>query len=278
MIRIITDSSSDITQERARELNIEVMPLTVRFGEEVYKSGIDISNQVFYERLAFYKELPSTAQVNPFEFEEKYQEFLAQGDEIISIHISSEISGTFQSAVIAKENLASDKITLIDSRNVCSALGLLTIIAATLRDQGKDRTTIASIINSYIPKLHLFVVLETLEYVKKGGRISPTVAFVGTALGLHPIVSLIDGKIEVVGKAKGKKSSNKWLSEQLHTTPCSPELPMLVGHANASDKGELLKTQLEEQGITTIIGNVCMGPTIATYSGPNAIGIFYIEK
>lgn len=278
MIQIVTDSSSDISQERAKELNLIVMPLTVRFGEDVYKSGIDITNEEYYRRLVAAKELPSTAQVNPFEFEEKYQELLKQGDEIISIHLSSELSGTCQSASIAKDNLETDKVTVIDSRNVCSALGLLAVIAGQMRDRGASAAEITETIQSYIPKLHLFVALETLDYVKKGGRISPTVAFVGGALGLHPIVSLIDGKIEVVDKAKGKKSSVKWMCKKIAQLPNAEGLPLLVGHANAPDKGEELWKLLEEQGITGIIDNVCMGPVVGTYSGPDAVGIFYIEK
>ncbi len=277
MIQIVTDSSSDISQEKAERLNLIVMPLTVRFGEDVYKSGIDITNEEYYQKLVNAKELPSTAQVNPFEFEEKYRELLDRGDEIISIHLSGELSGTCQSASIAKDNLETDQVTVIDSRNVCSALGLLVIIAGRMRDGGASVAEITQTIQSYIPKLHLFVALETLDYVKKGGRISPTVAFVGSALGLHPIVSLIDGRIEVVDKAKGKKSSVKWMTKKLAEVPNIADLPILVGHANAPEKGEELRGLLQDQGINEIEDNVCMGPVVGTYSGPDAVGIFYIE-
>ncbi|HKM21609.1 MAG TPA: DegV family protein [Lachnospiraceae bacterium] len=277
MIRIITDSSSDITPKRGEELQIDVMPLTVRFGEEVYRSGVDITNDEYYKKLISYDELPTTAQVNPFEFEKKYKEYLDQGDEIISIHLSSEISGTYQSAVIAKDSLETDKITIIDSRNVCSALGLLAIIAGQMRDKGASVQEITDAIQSYIPKLRLFVALETLDYVKKGGRVSSTVAFIGTALGLHPIVSLVDGKIEVVDKAKGKKSAIKWLTNKLEKTPNKKGLPLLVGHAFAEEKGKILKETLEERGVENIIDNVCMGPVVGTYSGPDAVGVFYVE-
>ena len=277
MIRIITDSSSDITPKRGEELQIDVMPLTVRFGEEVYRSGVDITNDEYYKKLISYDELPTTAQVNPFEFEKKYKEYLDQGDEIISIHLSSEISGTYQSAVIAKDSLETDKITIIDSRNVCSALGLLAIIAGQMRDKGASVQEITDAIQSYIPKLRLFVALETLDYVRKGGRVSSTVAFIGTALGLHPIVSLVDGKIEVVDKAKGKKSAIKWLTNKLEKTPNKKGLPLLVGHAFAEEKGKILKETLEERGVENIIDNVCMGAVVGTYSGPDAVGVFYVE-
>lgn len=278
MIRIITDSTSDISLERAKELNVDVMALTVSFGEHSYRSGIDISDAEFYKKLVSTSELPKTAQVNPYEFEKKFQEYLDAGDEIISIHISKELSGTYQSAVIAKEALESDRITIIDSMNVTSALGLLVTIAAKLRDDGASAQEITDALYSYIPRLRLFVVLDTLDYVKKGGRISPTVAFIGGVLNLHPIITLANGKIEMADKAKGKKSAIKWLREKMLALPQEEGLPVLVGHADAQSRGEALQEALEEDGVKNILANVCMGSVVGTYSGPDAIGIFYISK
>ena len=151
------------------------------------------------------------------------------------------------------------------------------MIAVNLRDQGIDRAEITKTIQSYIPKLHLYVVLETLDYLKKGGRISPTVAFVGGVLGLHPIVSIIDGKVEMVDKAKGKKSAVRWISEQMEKVPQKKGLPVLVGHSMAEENAGELIDILEKQGVTDISGNVCMGPIIGTYTGLGALGVFYIE-
>lgn len=278
MIRIITDSTSDISMEKAKALNIDVVALTVSFGENSYKSGIDISNAEFYKKLVSSNELPKTAQVNPYEFEEVYKKYLDAGDEIISIHISKDLSGTYQSAVIAKETLDSDKITVIDSLNVSSALGLLVILAAQMRDNGASAKEIVDAVNNYIPRLRLFIVLDTLDYLKKGGRISPTVAFIGGVLNLHPIVTLVNGKIEIADKAKGKKSAIKWLREKMSTLKQEDGLPMLVGHADAESRGEALKEALEEDGVKNIQDNVCMGSVVGTYSGPDGIGVFYVSK
>ncbi len=278
MIRIITDSTSDITMDQAAKLNIEVMPLTVSFGEKSYRSGIDITNEEFYKKIVSCSELPKTAQVNPYEFEEKYKGFLDAGDEIISIHLSKGLSGTYQSAQIAKDTLNSDKITVIDSLNVASALGLLVIIAAQMRDQGASVKEITEAINSYIPRLRLYIVLDTLDYLKKGGRISPTVAFIGGVLNLHPIVTMSNGKVEIADKAKGKKSAIKWLRDKMQALAQEDELPMLVGHADAVSRGIALKEALEEDGVKNIIDNVCMGSVVGSYSGPDAIGIYYISK
>lgn len=278
IIRIITDSTSDISVERAKELNVDVMALTVSFGNQIYRSGIDISDAEFYKKLVSANELPKTSQVNPYEFEEKYKEYLDAGDEIISIHVSKELSGTFQSAVIAKEALGSDRITLIDSLNVTSALGLLVTIAAKMRDEGASVKEITDALYDYIPRLRLFVVLDTLDYVKKGGRISPTVAFIGGVLNLHPIITLSNGKLEIADKAKGKKSAIKWLRERMKTLPQEEGLPVLVGHADAESRGEALREALEEDGVKNILASVCMGSVVGTYSGPDAIGVFYVSK
>lgn len=278
MIRIVTDSASDITFEEAKQLNVEIMPLSVRFGENSYISGVNITIEEYYRRLEEEAELPTTAQVNPYEFEKKYKSFLDQGDEIVSIQMSSELSGTYQSAVIAKNNLESDRIYLVDSKNVCSALGLLVMLAVKMRDEGSTAKEIAQTISSYVPKLRLYVLLDTLEYVKKGGRISPTVAFIGEKLKLHPMVAVVDGKIEVADKVKGKKAAIKSLIRKVNEGNKNPDLPMMCEHANVKERGEELLQALKDDGHEDVIECVCMGPIIGTYSGPGALGVFFIEK
>ncbi len=279
MIRIITDSASDFTPEVSRQYNVDVAALTVTFGQETLKSGIEITNEEYYKRLMESDTLPKTAQVNPYEFEELYRKYIDAGDEIISIHISSKLSGTYQSAVIAKDSIGSDKIHVIDTKNVCSAEGLLVIIAAQMRDKGASAQEIVDAIYSYLPKLRLYIVLDTLDYLKKGGRISPAVAFLGGALGLHPVVTVNEnGEVDIVGKVRGKNAALKWLRERFNTNPKNPELPMLVGHADALDKGEALKQLLEQDGYKDILDDVCIGAIVGTYSGPDAVGTFYIEK
>ena len=145
-------------------------------------------------------------------------------------------------------------------------------------DEGDDFKTIGDAIEEYVDRLQLFIILDTLDYLKRGGRISPSVAFVGGVLRLHPVVSVINGKVEMLDKVKGKKSANRWMVSKMQEIPQDKSLPILVGHANALEKGEKLREELQAAGVTGIMDDVCMGPIIGTHGGPDAIGIFYIAQ
>ncbi len=277
MLRIITDTASDISIEKAKQLNVELMPLTVRFGDDSYKTLYELTIKEFYEKLAASDELPKTAQVNPFEFEEKFNEVIDAGDEAIVILLSSALSGTYQSAVIAVDNLETDKITVIDSLTVAGAEGLLVHMAAKLRDEGKSRQEVVDAINSYIPRTRLFLVLDTLEYLKKGGRISPTIAFVGEAIKLRPIVTIADGKVTIADKCKGDKAAIKRLLAKLDDIPKDDISPIIVGNADCAEKSESLIAALSDKGYD-IYDNFDIGCVVGTYAGPNALGYYYISK
>lgn len=279
MIRIVVDSGSDITPECAKELNIDVLPLTVRFGDKEYKSGVEITNEEFYEKLKESKTLPATSQVNPYDFKEKYKELLSNPeDEILSIHMSSGMSGTYQSAVLAKSNMDTDKITVVDSLNVSGGYTLLVYEAIRMRDAGKSVAEIVDRLNDLIPRVRLYFVLDTLEYLRKGGRISSSVAFVGGILGLHPVVSVKDGNVCVLDKVKGRKSANKWLLNQLNVIKKDPTVPVVINHSAAVEKAETLKGLLAEEGVEDIFTISCMGPIVGTHGGADAIGLVYVEE
>jgi len=278
MIRIITDSTSDISQDDAKQLGIDVVPLSVAFGEDSYIDGITITNEEFYDKLKNGDILPKTSQPSPVEFEEIYRKYIDAGDEIISIHISSELSGTAQSARIAAEEVAPDKITVIDSLNVTGALNVLVRAAVAHNNEGMSKAELIEKINDYIPRLKLYVIVNTLEYLKKGGRIKPGAATVGDVLSLHPVLTLREGFVEVESKVIGDKATLKWLTKQ--PTVVAPEdgLPFMIGHSGAPEKAEKLQTKLAESGLTDIAGTVRLGSVVGTYAGPGSVGIFYIAK
>lgn len=278
MIRIITDSTSDITQDEAKMLQIDVIPLTVSFGEENFADGITITNDEFYSRLRNCKELPKTSQANPFDFEGLFADYIENGDEIISIHLSSELSGTYQSACIAASGINNNKITVIDSKNVTGALGLLVRIAVKMRDDGASYEETVKAINDLIPRTRLFVAIDTLEYLKKGGRISSSVAFVGEAISLHPVIALTNGNIDIAGKVIGNKCTLKWFLKQIKQMPIDEGFPILVGHSDAPEKATALAEKMTEAGVAHIDGTVMLGSVVGTYAGPNAVGVFYIGK
>lgn len=278
MIRIITDSLSDFTPDFAKECGIDLMALNINFGEETFLSGYEITNEQFYEKLVEHKELPTTSAVNPYAFEEKFKEYTEAGDDVIAILFAKELSGTFQSAVIAKDNVGSDKIHLIDCRTGSLAQGVLVTVAIRMRDAGASAEEITAKITELAERVHLFIVLDTLEYVKKGGRISPSVAFVGGILGLHPIIAVAEGRVDLIDKVKGKKSMNKWLLDKLESLPIDTEYPLYIGHSNALAKAEAFAEIIADKEYGKDTNNFCLGPVVGTHVGPNAIAIGYISK
>ena len=277
MIQIITDSTSDISVEEAAKLGVEIVPLTVRFGDESFVDGISISNEDFFKRLREGDILPKTSQPAPFAFEEVYKKHLEKGDEIISIHISSALSGTYHSACLAAEECDSDSITVIDSLNATGGLGLLVRIAVKLRDEGKSYKEIADAIKGYINRVMLFVAVDTLEYLKKGGRIKPSLAVVGEVLSLHPMLHVANGEVEVPGKVIGDKAIIRWIDKKIAAVKPEPGLPVLVGHASAPERAQALFDKLSASGVNDLDDNfVKLGSVIGTYTGPGAVGAFYI--
>lgn len=278
MIRIITDSTSDISQDEAKKLGVDVIPLTVSFGEESFIDGVTITSDEFYKRLQEGDILPKTSQPSPVAFEEVYKKYIEQGDEIISIHISAELSGTVQSARIAAEEVAPDKITVIDSLNVTGAQNVLVRAALKHRDEGLSRAEIVEKINDYIPRLRLFVIVNTLEYLKKGGRIKPSAAIVGDVISLHPVLTIINGFVEVAAKVIGDKATVKWLDKHIDEEVPEPGLPIILGHSAAPKKSASLMEKLTAKGVENIADVIQLGSVVGTYAGPGSVGMFYIAQ
>ena len=278
MIRIVTDSTSDITQDMAKELGIDVVPLTVSFGNEAFIDGVTITMDEFYSRLKNGDVLPKTSQPSPVAFEEVYKKYINAGDEIISIHISSELSGTGQSAKIAADAVSPDKISVIDSLNATGGQDVLVRIAIALRDQGLSREEIVARLNEYIPRIRLLVIVNTLEYLKKGGRIRPAIATFGDVISLHPVLTLVDGLVEIPAKIIGDKATIKWLVRHIDEDAPEPGLPVIIGHSAAPEKAADLKAKLEAKGVENIVDTIQLGSVIGTYTGPGSIGMFYIAR
>lgn len=278
MIRIITDSLCDMTMDYAKELNIDIMPLTVRFGETDYKCGVELSNEDFYDKLENSGVAPSTAAVNPFDFEEIFRKYIDAGDEVVAILFSKYMSATFQSATIAADNIQSEHLRLIDCENGAMGQALLIQTAVTMRDNGLSADEIADNIRALLPKTMTYIVVDTLEYLKRGGRISKSAALIGGLMKLHPVLQVVADGAKPIDKVKGKKSCNAWLINKLKEQPADTDYKLVIGHSNAPDRAEAFKEQLIEAGITNEIFITCIGPVVGTHIGPNCLGIGYIEK
>ncbi len=276
-IRIITDSTCDLSLSQLQELDIECIPLSVYFGEEQYLDKVELSPEAFYQKLSQSHDLPTTSQLNPEAFIARFQPELEQGHEIVGIFLSSRLSGTFQSAVIAKEQLQSDKIHLVDTMNVSFGNVLLLRHAAKLRDEGKSAEEICQALDSIKDRLAVYGVVATLKYLHKGGRLSASAAAVGTMLQLKPIVGIKDGAVVSVSKSRGYKSAFRHLVHLLEREPADPQYGFAFAHANAPEAvPDLISAISAHCSVEPYI--LCdVGPVIGTHTGPGCVGFAYVK-
>lgn len=278
MVKILTDSSCDLSPARCEELGVEMLPITVNFGEESYRANLDISNEEFYKKLAAASELPKTAQITPAFFEDKFKEYKESGDEVVCLFISSRMSGTLQSARLAKELLGAEKIYLPDTLNVTFALGLLVEEAVKMRDRGLSAAEIAAEVEKLVPRVRLWALIDDLKYLKMGGRLSATSALVASILGICPIITLENGLVEVVGKARGKKAAFKFIQGLIEKEPMSGDFAVSVGHAavpaTRDDFIDFMSPILKKRQVL----KMDIGSIVGTHTGPGACGLAYIRK
>ncbi len=278
MVKILTDSSCDLSPARCEELGVEMLPITVNFGGESFRANIDISNAQFYEKLAAASELPKTAQITPAFFQEKFQEYKEAGDDVVCLFISSQMSGTLQSAKVAKNLVGAENICLPDTLNVTFALGLLVEEAVKMRDRGLSAAEIAQEVEALVPRVRLWALIDDLKYLKMGGRLSATSALVASILGICPIITLENGLVEVVGKARGKKAAFKFIQGMVEKEPISSDFSVTVGHAavpkTRDDFLEYMSAELKKREVHKLD----IGSIVGTHTGPGACGLAYIRK
>jgi DegV family protein with EDD domain len=278
-IRIITDSTSDINLEQAAEMGITIIPLKVIFGDKEYKEGLEISMEVFYQKLVQAEKLPTTSQPAPDDFLEYFQEAKDAGDSVVAILISGKLSGTVQSAMIAREMVDYSEIYVIDSLSATAGLRLLVEHAACLRDQGKNVDQITKEIEYLKEKIVFLAMVDTLEFLQKGGRLSKSSAILGSLLKFKPIITLKDGVIGVVGKERG---TNKGIAKMLDTIDevgtINSTFPVVFGYTAEDSKAVLLKEKAIEKYGMKEHRMYPVGCVVGTHAGPGACVIAYIRK
>ncbi len=278
MVRIITDSTCDLDPAYTRERDIQVLPLTVSFGQEHFRDGIDLSKETFYQRLEQGGTLPKTAQITPHEFEKVFRQAIAQGDQVVCVLISSNLSGTYQSALIGRNLVDGEGIFVIDSRTVTGGLGHLVKIAADLRDAGRSAAEITAVLQGLVPRLRFYAVLDTLKYLKLGGRISGAAAVVGGVLGIRPIISAVEGEIRSAGKVRSLDAGRQWLLGKLQEHPPAMEYGLCFTYSWNREPMEVLRSETLEQWPTEDLIECHIGSVVGTYAGPGAFGVMYVEK
>ncbi len=276
--RIIIDSTADLSAELKSKLSI--VPLTVHFGDEEYLDGVTIDHKTFYKKLIESDQLPTTSQATPDSFIKEFEKVKEAGDSAVVITISSKLSGTYQSAALAAEDF--DNIYIVDSGSAAIGSGILAERALQLADSGMEAREIAETLNKEKEKIVIIALLDTLEYLKKGGRISKTVAFAGAVLNIKPVISVEDGEIAILGKARGSKMGNNLLVEEIEKSGgVDFEKPVMLGFSGLSD-ALLLKyiedsKYLWEKGLKDI-RYTAIGSVIGTHAGPGAIAAAFFKK
>lgn len=279
-VKIITDSTCDLPQDLVKSLGVHVIPLQVTINNNTYLDGVDIDVETFFQEMEKTEELPKTSQIPPAKFESIYKEYIHEEYEIISLHLSSKMSGTYQSALIAKDMVGNDKIHVIDSQNVTSGLGILVLKACKLRDEGKGAKEITSIINDIIPNIKSTLNFQSLDNLVKGGRLSKATAFVGGLLGIKLNLAVESGEMVVRDKVRGSKKALKCLIDYLEQCGISQDVTPIVLNAAADEENRSVLNgiidYLKEHNIEFIESEV--GCVVGTHSGKNACGIFFIGK
>lgn len=278
-ITLITDSTCDLTPDQLSQMGIPFAPLKVLFKDKEYVDKVDLTNAQFYGLMAESKELPTTSQVNPGEFYDLFSKELEMGNQVVGIFLSSELSGTYNSAVVAKEMIGSDAIHLIDSRTTSFALGLMVIKLKQKLDEGATVETLMQYAQSLVASSKLFGMLDTLENLKKGGRLSSGTAMIGKMLNLKPIITVKDGIVAMAEKARGSRKGLSWMIEQLAQAYPNGEIEELaIAHANSLDKLEDIKALILERFSVKVIHEIEIGTVVGTHTGEGAIGLTYFDK
>ena len=275
-VKIIVDSTADLQPEIAAK--VDIVPLSVHFGEQEYISGENITPRKFYEMLVESDELPTTSQPAPYRFEEAFEKAVSEGYEVICLTCSGKLSGTNQSANIAAAEFEG-KVTVVDSGSVAIGLGILVEYALSLVDRGLCVEEIVRELMQKREKIKVLALLDTLEYLKKGGRISSAVALAGGLLNIKPVISVNDGEIKLVGKARGSRQGNNLLVQEIQKAGgVDFSMPVMLGYTGLSDA--LLQKYIQDsaalwEGHAENLPVSIVGSVVGTHAGPGAVAVAF---
>lgn len=279
MLKIITDSTSDIDIKKAIEMKVNIVPLKVIIEGKEYKDRIDLQPDQFYQLLEQSTVLPTTSQPSPQDFLTLYEEAKENHDDVLVITLSSLVSGTYQSACIAKDLSEYDNIYVIDSLNATQGLRLIVEKACQLKKEGKTVKEIYQELEEYKHKVCIFAVVDTLEYFYKGGRLSKTSATVGTLLKFKPVVGLKEGKLELFTKARGTQKAIGKIIDIIHQNgDIDLNEPISIGYTGNDDGLHNFEDTLRQEFHFKDVFYGCVGPVIGTHAGPGARLIAYVKK
>lgn len=275
-VQIIIDSTVDMAP--GLENRVKIVPLTIHFGEKEYVSGVDIDSRRFYEMLVESDTLPTTSQPTPMAFQQVFEQAVNAGDTVVCVTIAAKLSGTFQSASIAASEFPG-KVFVVDSETAAIGSGILAQYALELVDRGMNAEEIALNLMRKREHVRVLALVDTLEYLKKGGRISATVAFAGGLLGIKPVITVADGEVKMLGKARGSKQANNLLVEEIQKAGgVDFHKPLLLGYTGLSDA--LLQKYINDsaalwEGHRDNLPCTIVGSVVGTHAGPGAVAVAF---
>lgn len=276
-VTIVTDSTPYLPQELVDQYGLYILPLSVVWGDKVYRDGVDIQADEFYKKLAVAENLPTTSQVTVYEFQTLFEKLLAEDREIIVLPISSGLSATFQSAIQAKNNLKSGKIAVMDTKLVSMALGFQVLAVARAAEAGASLAECQAVAEKAYDLIGVYFTVDTLEFLHRGGRINSAKRLMGTALNLKPLLEIRDGKIEAVGSVRSQRKALDRM-QQMAEKKIDGRTPLRISvfHAGVPELAEKYKARLDKafQPVESILTHV--SPVIGTHVGPGTISIAFM--
>ena len=276
---IISDSTCDLSEKLIKENEIKIVPLYVNFEEDIYKDGIEMTPELMYEMVKEKKKLPKTSACSVGDFITIFQKYLNDGYEVFYTGIGSKLSSTYANALLAKEELATDKLQVSDSGNLSSGIGLLVLKASKFAKEGKSAKEIKEEIDLLVPNVRSKFVVESLEYLHKGGRCSGVARFFGTMARLKPVIAVEDGKLDVLAKPIGKRKGLKVMLDDIIENKNSIHTDcVMVTHTYADEDAQYLKEVLASEIPEAIVEETTAGCVISSHCGKGTIGILYIAK
>ncbi len=276
MIKIIADSSCCISQEEAKKLDIDIIPLPIDIDNTEYLDGINLSTAEFYEKLKTATNLPMTSQPSPLEFLERFEKIKQDGDSAIVITLSSKISGSYNSACLCKNEIDCPEIEIIDSTTTIGGMGAIVKEAVRLRDT-LNVHELADYLNKFKLRSVTYGCIDTLEYLSKGGRLSGTAKFFGTMLNIKPIIQVDEGEIKLIDKKMGSRNGLEHLINLFQKSNYDPTYPVILQHSADPSKTEYVEKRLKELGVTKFEYGEISG-IVGTHIGPGACALIFTTK
>lgn len=278
MIRILIDSSADYSAQEAKEHNLELVPINITLDGKNYLDGIDLTKDEFYELLTSTEEFPKTAQPSPQDYVDLFEDAKEKGDSVVYLSLSSGLSGTFQSATLAKNMVEYDDIYLVDTLSATRAIRIMAEYACKLREEGDDAATIAAKLEEFKSRVVIYAALDTLEYLSKGGRLNKAAAAVGELTNLKPIINVTpEGTMAVPGKALGRNKAISTLTKMITEKQIDTTFPIYSLYAVGEENTEKLEQKLGKDGVR-VTKRLQIGSTIGCHIGPGAYGVVFVTK